>query len=341
MLPPAKKQELPLVIWPDNRLAQPVGPWPEENLGAKLVRNTAGAMIRAMYKHYGVGLAAQQVGVPFQIFVMDAYWTQPDKSKHPQVFLNPRITDVGKYATNLPHPGEGCLSFPYDHHAIVERHDQIELEWLDFKGEIHHQWFDGYEAIVIQHEFDHLLGKCYIDCIGPLRRDMAIRRARKMRRHYRNGMKKGLKAMKQLGQSKEALAVRNREFEAYMRNIQILEDAEDITMIEERMKDPILLSVEETENFLKEMENAPPASVELTDATKRYKEAITDGTLETDIPSGDSEEPTPRPSSRFTEASRRLVQREDARRDRKRMQLSVSDQDQEGDERTETSGVSK
>lgn len=224
-----------MVIWPDERLAEPVGPFPEENLGSKLVRNTAGAMIRSMYKHYGVGLAAQQAGVPFQIFVMDAYWTQPDKSKHPKVFLNPKITGVGDYVTSLPHPGEGCLSFPYDHHAIVERHDQIELEWLDFKGETHHQWFDGYEAIVIQHEFDHLLGCLYMDRLSLLKKGMAIRRARKMRRHYRNGMKKGLAAFKQMHKTPEALMMRNKQFEASRRAKLALEDTEDLALVEERL----------------------------------------------------------------------------------------------------------
>ncbi|MCG7840480.1 MAG: peptide deformylase, partial [Methanomassiliicoccales archaeon] len=74
-LPEAKKPKLKLVIWPDECLKYAVAPFPEAELGSKLVRNTAGGMIRAMYEYGGVGLAAPQVAVPFQIFTMDAYWT--------------------------------------------------------------------------------------------------------------------------------------------------------------------------------------------------------------------------------------------------------------------------
>ena len=280
-----------MVIWPDERLHDPVSPFPEEHLGSKLVRNTAGAMIRSMYKHYGVGLAAPQAGVPFQIFVMDAYWTQEGNKKKPRVFLNPKITGVGEYVTELPHPGEGCLSFPYDHRAPVQRHDRVELEWLDFKGNTHHQWFDGYESIVIQHEFDHLLGFCYIDRLSPLKKDMALRRARKMRRAYRNGMRGTVKMFKKMQNGPEAVVNRNKRFEA----------------------------------------GTPQAK--LRRAAKKHKEGIENGTITTDIPSGDSEVVDTRPSSRVSEEARGLVQREDARGDSQRVQLPVSDQDQEGDER--------
>lgn len=305
-LPEAKKTELKLVIWPDECLRYAVAPFPEKELGSKLVRDTAGGMIRAMYKHYGVGMAAPQLAIPFQIFVMDAFWTQPDKSKHPKVFLNPKITGVGKYMTELPHPGEGCLSFPYDFHGVVRRHDQVELEWLDFEGEVHHEWFDGYEAIVVQHEFDHLNGYCFVDRLSQLKQGMAYRRAKKMRRLYRNGMKKGLATFKQMQKSPDALLDRQKNFEANRK-----------TMLASR------------------------GTGKLRAAMNRYKEAIADGTLETDIPSGDSEVAATRPSSRYAAGARRLVQREDARRNDKRVQLPVHGEDQEGDERAETDGVSE
>lgn len=338
-LPKRTRPEMNMVIWPDERLAEAVHPFPEENIGSRLVRDTAGGMIRAMYKHMGVGLAAQQVGIPFQIFIIDAFWTQEGAKKKPKVFLNPKITGHGNLVVSLPKPGEGCLSFPYDHHAVIERYNQVELEWLDFKGEVHHQWFDGVEAIVVQHEFDHLMGCCYIDHLSKLRRDAAIRKARKMRRHYRNGMRMGIKHMKSLRSSGQALVVRNREFEKNRRNKLMLEDAADLALCEARLKNSegtISLNEMEARVFGKAMENPPTANDKLEEATQRYKEAIEDGTLEI---CGDGEVADPRPSSRFSEASRRLVQREDARRDRQRVQLPVSDQDQEGDERTESSGA--
>ncbi len=215
-LPECSKPELRLVIWPDESLKSKVSPFPEQDLSTQLVRNTAGAMIRAMYKHYGVGLAAPQVGVPFQIFVMDSQWIKTER-KQPQIFLNPRITDAGDGAQELKAPGEGCLSFPYNYRHPVHRHDKIELEWLDFKGEVHHKWFEGYDAVVIQHEIDHLMGYCFIDRLSKLNRDIAIRKARKIRRHYRKGYKRALKEMKHAPRSLKFLLQRQREFEASRR----------------------------------------------------------------------------------------------------------------------------
>jgi peptide deformylase len=208
-----EKPELRLVIWPDETLKMPVAPFPEEGLGTELVRDTAEAMIQAMYKHHGVGLAAQQTGIPFQIFVMDTKWTEEDASKTPRVFLNPRITDIGQGAQQLQWPGEGCLSFPYGYRNPVRRLDKLELEWLDFEGEAHHEWFEGYEAIVIQHEMDHLMGFCFIDRLSSLKRGMALRRARKVRRRYRKGYKGALAKLKHATRTPEYALKRAQAFE--------------------------------------------------------------------------------------------------------------------------------
>jgi peptide deformylase len=216
-LPSCSKPEMRLVIWPDESLKHAVAPFPEDNISSRLVRETAGAMIRSMYKHYGVGLAAQQVGVPFRIFVMDSQWTNGEK-KMPRIFLNPTVTGTGEGAQELTHPGEGCLSFPYNYRSPVARLDRLELEWVDFKGETHHQWFEGMEAIIIQHEMDHLNGFCFIDHLSPLKKDRAIRKARKTRRRYRKGYKRALSELKNATSSKEYLLKRQQAFEAGVRS---------------------------------------------------------------------------------------------------------------------------
>ncbi len=234
-LPESKKPELKLVIWPEPCLKYAVAPFPEEELKSQPVRNIAGAMIRAMYKYRGVGLAAPQVSVPFRVFVMDAFWTKENNQKHPRVFLNPEITDAGTSAISLPHPGEGCLSFPYDYHGIVKRHDTVELQWLDFKGDVHHELFKGHEAIVIQHEMDHLNGYCFIDRLSLLKQDMAYRRAKKVRRRYDKGMKQGMKMIKDLPKSPEGLLDRNKAFEARRKAAIAAEDAKDPALVEARL----------------------------------------------------------------------------------------------------------
>lgn len=215
--PKPKKPELQLVIWPDESLKYPVRDFPIKDLGTRLVKNTAGAMIEAMYKHHGIGLAAQQVGVPFAIFVMDPHWHGEGSGKRPQVYLNPRIVDVGKGAIEMPRPGEGCLSFPYGYRNPVRRYDKVELEWYDFRGDVQHKWFEGHDALVVQHEVDHLAGFCFIDRLSPLKKDMALRKARKVRRQYRNGFKAMIREMKNAPRTRDYQIKRQKAFEAGVR----------------------------------------------------------------------------------------------------------------------------
>jgi peptide deformylase len=207
------KIELELVIWPDETLKHPVRNFPEADLGSRLVKNTAGAMIKAMYKYHGIGLAAQQVGVPFQIFVMDPGWHDEKAKKQPRVFLNPVVVNIGDGRISVPAPGEGCLSFPYKYRAPVQRFAEIELEWYDFHGCVQREWFEGFPAIVVQHEMDHLNGFCFIDHLSPLKYDIAIRKARKIRSRYKKGFQKTLKAMKNAPRTKEYNAKRQQMFE--------------------------------------------------------------------------------------------------------------------------------
>lgn len=210
--------KLNLVIWPEKSLNIPAPPFPEKDLNSRLVRNTAGQMIKLMYEYCGSGLSAQQVGVPFAIFVMDSQWTLPGNKKKARIFLNPRIINVGKGVQQLAHPGEGCLSFPYGYKQPIKRHDKIELEWLDFYGNKHTQWFENYEAIIIQHETDHVLGHLFIDRLSPLKRDMAIRRAKKIRRRYLKGYKKTLSNLKNAPRTFEYNLKRQRAFEEGFRS---------------------------------------------------------------------------------------------------------------------------
>lgn len=185
--------ELGLCIWPDPTLTAPVIDFPDQHLGSKLTRNTAQGMLDLMYNLKGIGLAAQQVSVPFRMFVMDA---QVDGVRKPRIFLNPQITEVGPDWIQVNHPGEGCLSFPYGFRSPVPRHQKVELEWRDFDGNVLHEWFEDQESVIIQHEMDHLMGKCFIDRLSWMKRDLAIRKARRIRAQYKKGTKAGFAAMR-------------------------------------------------------------------------------------------------------------------------------------------------
>lgn len=199
--PAEKKLELNLLIWPDPFLRYAAAPFTEEQIKAQLAKDVVAAMFEAMYKHNGVGLAAEQIGVPQQVFVMDATWQQPGNVKTPRVFFNPTIISEEGGAVEVDYPGEGCLSTPYDFRRPVPRAKRIEVEWLDENAEFHCEWFEGFESIIIQHECDHLYGMLFVDRLSRLKQDMFKRRARKVRRMIEKQYKRQLSTLKWAGRT--------------------------------------------------------------------------------------------------------------------------------------------
>ncbi len=109
----------------------------------------------------GVGLSANQVGIPLSIFIM-----KPDEHSKMRVFINPRILQKKvvkkkkKEKKNIEL--EGCLSIPKIW-GVVKRADEVLLEYRDERGELKQEWFKGLEAIIVQHEVDHLKGKLFTE----------------------------------------------------------------------------------------------------------------------------------------------------------------------------------
>ena len=120
----------------------------------------------------GIGLAAPQVGHSLRISVIDL---NPLKDEFPEydgfrhVFFNPYIEEYDK--TNQETMDEGCLSLP-GMSEKVKRPTRIRVTYEDENGQEHDEWVEGYLARVMQHEFDHLDGKVYIDHIVCLRKQM-------------------------------------------------------------------------------------------------------------------------------------------------------------------------
>lgn len=121
-------------------------------------------MFETMYEAEGVGLAAQQIGLPLQLFVMDC-----DGIK--LVAANPEII-----ATEGVQSGqEGCLSVGKVP-AVVVRAEKATLRAQDLKGEWFERTAEGYAARCFQHETDHCNGKLFIDHLPKMRRDMVVKR---------------------------------------------------------------------------------------------------------------------------------------------------------------------
>lgn len=111
-------------------------------------------MYETLYNSNGIGLAANQVGYNINLFIMDI--TKDRKNQH--VFINPIILEFSEEKVIKE---EGCLSYP-DHYKQKERSKSIFITYLDRFGKQQAQRFKQTEAIVIQHEIDHLLGKSFL-----------------------------------------------------------------------------------------------------------------------------------------------------------------------------------
>jgi peptide deformylase len=132
-------------------------------------------MIETMYAAPGVGLAAPQVGVPLRIFVVDVSVGRDPAGL--QVMINPEF--VARDGTQLEE--EGCLSVP-GFNATVLRPSHAVLKGLDRHGEAQQLEGSGLLARAFQHEMDHLDGTLFVDRLRGLKRDLIVRKIRKLTR---------------------------------------------------------------------------------------------------------------------------------------------------------------
>jgi peptide deformylase len=142
------------------------------------LRQLAVDMLETMYEERGIGLAANQVAVLKQIVVVDVMAGDEDHGqREPQVLVNPKIVAAsGETAIE-----EGCLSVP-EFRAEVPRAEKINVEYQDLEGQSQTLEADGLLAICLQHEFDHLRGRLFIDYLPPLKQRMVKKRLAKLAR---------------------------------------------------------------------------------------------------------------------------------------------------------------
>lgn len=124
-------------------------------------------MLETMYANDGIGLAACQVGMLKALIVYDVKYIEDTDSKgrkikpvkEPHILINPKITYMSKAMVEVE---EGCLSFPNEFDNVY-RHEKIKVEYTDINGKKKTKTASGMEAVVIQHEFDHLNGIVFLD----------------------------------------------------------------------------------------------------------------------------------------------------------------------------------
>lgn len=128
-------------------------------------------MFETMYNADGIGLAAPQVGLAIRMFVIDLEPLAEDNPKYTgfkKVFINPQIAEE---AGELVKFEEGCLSIP-GINEIVERQEKIRIQYFDENFVSHDEEYDDFFARCIQHEYDHIEGKLFVDHISGIRKQL-------------------------------------------------------------------------------------------------------------------------------------------------------------------------
>ncbi|MEX2590544.1 MAG: peptide deformylase [Chitinophagales bacterium] len=167
---------LPIVAFGDPVLRQETNEidqdYPKLN---ELIEN----MKQTMHNAPGVGLAAPQIGLPIRLFVVDTESIYEDeKGKEDQgiqkVFINPIITEEWGKIWDFE---EGCLSIPGIREK-VKRQRNIKIEYYDENFILKEEAFDGLNARVIQHEYDHIEGVLFTDHLGGMKKRRLQRKLR-------------------------------------------------------------------------------------------------------------------------------------------------------------------
>jgi peptide deformylase len=136
---------------------------PLKRVDAEL-RGWIAEMFELMYKNEGVGLAANQVDLPYRVFIANVEG-DPNATDAECVFINPVIIRGSGQAERE----EGCLSIP-GVYAPVNRKEKVTVQAYNLAGEEVAGDFEGLFARIVQHEIDHLDGRLFIDRIEPLQR---------------------------------------------------------------------------------------------------------------------------------------------------------------------------
>lgn len=164
---------LEIVKFPDpvlQRRAEPVTEFDAE------LRTLVDNMFESMYAAQGIGLAAPQVGISKRLTVIDLSFKEKPEDK--LVLINPEIV----YREGKQYEEEGCLSLP-DIREKVRRAAKVKVRAQDVEG----KWFEleGEELLsrAFQHEIDHLDGVLFIFRVSGLKRDLILRRIRKLQKN--------------------------------------------------------------------------------------------------------------------------------------------------------------
>lgn len=159
-----------ILKFPNDLLNIPLPPFDFKNpvMDPKVLTDN---MIETMFKHGGIGLAANQVGINARMFVM-GHSELPDNARS---FFNPEVLEVSDNIENL---AEGCLSFP-NIFVNIKRPKKILARWQNIDGIWEQGTFEDYDCKCFLHELDHLEGITFRDRVSSLKWNLAVNKSNK------------------------------------------------------------------------------------------------------------------------------------------------------------------
>src|SRR5919204_763636 len=171
-----------IVHYPHPALRHPAKP---VSAITKQLNLQIGEMMEAMYEARGLGLAAPQVALPFQLLVMNITG-DPNQRDREEVFINPVIVE----RKGSMDDEEGCLSFP-GLYQKVRRAKTIKVQAYNLKGKLVEKVVSDLEARAWQHEIDHLNGVLFIDKMGIIARLSARSSVKSFESEFRRAQERG------------------------------------------------------------------------------------------------------------------------------------------------------
>jgi peptide deformylase len=179
-------KELQLIPPSDPRVQSAIAPFndamlKDENHPYKFKdrKELSEAMFDTMKKYGGIGLSANQVGLPYNMFVLGDHPGLENNLK--MTCFNPMIISASADQVMMK---EGCLTFPFVF-LNISRPRKVVAKYEDENGDLKEAHLDGMMSRVYQHEYDHMLGKTFVDGVSKMKLDMAYKKAAKQMKRYK------------------------------------------------------------------------------------------------------------------------------------------------------------
>ena len=170
-------KELKLIPPNDPRVNNAIAPFVDDMLKDEDIKDRqelSDAMFEAMNKYGGIGLSANQVGLPFNMFVIGGHPSIEKGLK--MTCFNPMIVSASDETVRMK---EGCLTFPFIF-LDIERPRKVVVKYTDNKGDLQEAHLDGMMSRIFQHEYDHMLGRNFTERVSKFKLKRAMEKRDKM-----------------------------------------------------------------------------------------------------------------------------------------------------------------